>query len=238
MADQTLLKFIETHWTGMSQTARTKRSGEFLKITFKDYRAHSIINRQWDSDSRIFIVNSGWGCLYRDLPNGDRQVIDTPVKGDIVGLRASQASNHVTFAAISDLSLIEIPMPSLEQAVEQHPGLGRLFILAVTRQNAILAEHLVNVGRRNSTMRTAHFLLEMEERLAAYGLSANRGYECPLTQQELADVLGLTTIHVNRTLSSLRTNGLATFKNGFVELHDRKQLVKLSGFDREYLRQG
>jgi CRP-like cAMP-binding protein len=78
----------------------------------------------------------------------------------------------------------------------------------------------------------------MEERLAAYGLSTNRGYECPLTQQELADVLGLTTIHVNRTLSSLRTNGLATFKNGFVELHDRKQLVKLSGFDREYLRQG
>ena len=92
--------------------------------------------------------------------NGERQIIDTPVKGDVVGWGHFA---NATFSAITDLHLIEVPANSFEQAIKQQPGLHKLVIQAISRQNAILAEHLVNAGRRNSLKRTAHFLLEMEE---------------------------------------------------------------------------
>jgi CRP-like cAMP-binding protein len=235
MTDETLLKFIETYSLNASSNRKAKLPGKSLNMNFREYRARAIVGRHFGSTNRsLYIVHFGWGNLHVDLPSGERQIIDTPVKGDVVGWGHFA---NATFSAITDLQLTEIPANSVEQAIEQHPGLHRLIVQAIWRQNAILTEHLVNAGRRNSMMRTAHFLLELEERLAASGLDTGGGYECPLTQHELADVLGLTKIHVNRTLSALRTNGLATFKSGFVEFLDRKQLVKLSGFDKQYLRQ-
>ncbi|RVD67833.1 helix-turn-helix domain-containing protein, partial [Mesorhizobium sp. M4A.F.Ca.ET.029.04.2.1] len=76
----------------------------------------------------------------------------------------------------------------------------------------------------------------LEERLSSVGLSAHGRYECPLTQHELADILGMTTVHVNRTLSELRKADLVSFKAGHVEILNRKNLVKVAGFDNEYLR--
>lgn len=234
MTDNTFLQFIETY--SVTRDHRKKSLRQLLGASFREYPANSVINHQRESgDDVIYVINSGWGKLYRDLHGGDRQTIDTPVRGDIVWQRPETA--NTTFSAITDLYAIEIQTPSLEQAMEQDSKLSRLFIRAIARQNAISAEHLVNAGRRNAMTRISHFLLELEERLSVHGLNTDGGYECPLTQHELADILGLTKIHVNRTLSALRTNGLATFKSGFVEILDRKRLVSLTDFDKAYLRQ-
>jgi CRP-like cAMP-binding protein len=236
MQNQTLLQFIKSHPIGATLTRDESEPFAFLKLLAKDYKAHSIISRQGEIDNRVFIVKSGWACLQRGLLNGDRQIIDTPLRGDIIGVRAVEGPNIATLSAISDLSLFEVPRRAFAGATLLHRPLGNMFTRAIARQNSILTEHLMNTGRRNALSRTAHFLLELEERLSGYGLAVGGKYECPLTQQELADILGLTTVHINRTLAELRKTELISFKAGIVEVLNRKKLVALSGFDREYLR--
>ncbi|WP_244421673.1 Crp/Fnr family transcriptional regulator [Allomesorhizobium alhagi] len=220
----------------MSLTEDEREAYAFLNVAAKRYRSHTVISRQDDTDERIFIVKSGWGCLYRELHNGGRQIIDTPLRGDIIGVRAVDGPNYATLSAISELSLFEVPKRALDRAMLLHQAIGSTLTRAIARQNSILAEHLINAGRRNAITRTAHLLLELEERLAAYGLAARGRFDCPLTQQDLADILGLTAVHVSRTFGALRKADIASFKAGSVEIINRTKLMKLSSFDSEYLR--
>ncbi|MER9132195.1 Crp/Fnr family transcriptional regulator [Mesorhizobium sp. M0768] len=209
---------------------------DFLGVTAKIYKPHSVICRQDDDNSEIFIVKSGWAILYHGLPDGERQIIDTPVSGDIVGFRVADGPRLASLAAITELAVYEISSKELVEAISSDGRLGKKIAYSLARLNAILAEHLMNTGRRNAMRRTAHFLLELEERLSMVGLSAHGRYECPLTQNELADILGMTTVHVNRTLMELRKADLVSFKSGHVEVINRKKLVETAGFDKEYLR--
>jgi len=96
-------------------------------------------------------------------------------------------------------------------------------------------EHLVSIGRRSAIERTAHFLMEVAERLHLVGLATGTEFKCPLSQFVLADVLGLTAIHVNRVLSQLRKEKLLTVRRGTVKIHDLARLRKLSGFQGGHL---
>ena len=100
-----------------------------------------------------------------------------------------------------------------------------------------MVEHLVNIGRRNALERTAHFLLELGARLRLVGLATREGYDCPLSQNLLADALGLSAVHINRVLRELREDGLLTFQKGRVTFNDFDQLVAAVDFDKTYLDQ-
>ena len=95
--------------------------------------------------------------------------------------------------------------------------------------------HLVSIGRRNAIERTAHFFMELAERLSLVGLATEAEFKCPLSQFVLADVLGLTAIHVNRVLRQLRERKLLTLRQGKVHIHDLNELRKLAGFQGGYL---
>ena len=217
-------------------TTEEREAIQSLNFAPRQYPAHTVISRQGDVDPRRFIINSGWGCIYRDLANGDRQIIDTPLRGDIFGLRTVDGPNCNSFASITELSVFEVSGPALGKTLNTLPGLSGFFTRALARQNSIVTEHLTNAGRRSALVRTGHYLLELEARLAGFGEVTELGYDCPLTQHELADALGLTAIHVNRTLRELREHDLVSFRSGFVEFLNRLKLVKISGFDKEYLR--
>jgi CRP-like cAMP-binding protein len=232
----TLMQFIRSRPAGKELSKDDWGNNEFLDIAAKIYKPHSVISRQGDDDDRIFIVKSGWAILYRGLKNGDRQIIDTPLRGDIFGFCSVEGPRLASLASITELAVYEISMKELVEAISSHGLLRNKIICSLARLNAILAEHLINAGRRNAITRTAHFLLELEERLSIVGLSVRGRYECPLTQHDLADILGLTTVHVNRTLGELRKADLVSFKAGHVDVINRKKLVKTAGFDKEYLR--
>jgi CRP-like cAMP-binding protein len=233
---QTLLEFIRSHPVGGTLSENDWGNNDFLGVTAKIYKPHSIICRQGDDNDGIFIVKSGWAILYQGLLDGERQIIDTPLWGDIVGFRSVDGPHLASLASITELHVYEISSKELVEAILTEGGLGKKIACSLARLNAILAEHLMNAGRRNAMSRTAHFLLELEERLSIAGLSAHGRYECPLTQYELADILGMTTVHVNRTLRELRKADLVSFKAGHVEVINRKKLVKTAGFDNDYLR--
>jgi CRP-like cAMP-binding protein len=185
-----------------------------------------------------YILVSGWVCSYKLQPDGGRQIIDFQIPGDFVGLRSIMLEeSNCSFEAIVDILTIEVPKQSLVAAFSTTPGLARAILRAASRDEAMVLEHLVRLGRRDAGKRMAHFLLELGARLSVVELGNTSGYDCPLTQYHLADTLGLSAVHVNRVLRSLREAGLVSFKDGRVKFMNRAGLVKLADFDPAYLDQ-
>lgn len=193
---------------------------------------------QGQSEQAAYILSAGWVCSYKILPDGSRQIVDFQIPGDFLGLRSVllQTSDH-SFEPIVDIQAAEVFASDLLTAFAQTPRLATAILWAASRDEAMVVEHLVGLGRRPADVRMAHFLLELASRLALVGLGSKAGYACPLTQYHLADALGLSSVHVNRVLRLLRENGLVTFRDGQVTFDDHDRLVELAEFDPAYLDQ-
>lgn len=190
------------------------------------------------SDQAAYILSSGWVCSYKIQPDGTRQIVDFQVPGDFLGLRSVllRTSDH-SFEPIVTIEAAEVFKSDLLAAFAQTPRLATAILWAVSRDEAMVVEHLVGIGRRDADARMAHFLLELGSRLSLVGIGSKEGYDCPLTQYHLADALGLSAIHVNRVLRKLREGRVVTFRDGHVTFHDYGRLVDLAEFDPAYLDQ-
>jgi CRP-like cAMP-binding protein len=193
---------------------------------------------QGQSGQAAYILSSGWVCSYKIQPDGTRQIVDFQVPGDFLGLRSVllRTSDH-SFEPIVNIEAAEVMATDLLLAFAETPRLATAIFWAVSRDEAMVVEHLVGIGRRDADARMAHFILELGSRLALVGLGSTDGFVCPLTQYHLADALGLSAVHVNRVLRQLRERGMMTFRDGQVTFHDRDRLVELAGFDPAYLDQ-
>lgn len=193
---------------------------------------------QGQSDQAAYILSAGWVCSYKIQPDGTRQIVDFQVPGDFLGLRSVllRTSDH-GFEPIVDIQAAEVLTGDLLEVFAQTPRLAMAILWAASRDEAMVVEHLVGIGRRDAGARMAHFLLELGSRLALVGMGSKEGYDCPLTQYHLADALGLSAVHVNRVLRQLRERGLVTFRDGHVTFHDYSGLAELAGFDPAYLDQ-
>lgn len=193
---------------------------------------------QGQSDQVAYILAAGWVCSYKILPDGSRQIVDFQIPGDFLGLRSAllHTSDH-SIEAISDIEVSEVLVSDLLDIFAQHLRLATAVLWAASRDEAMVVEHLVNIGRRGAMERMAHFLLELGARLALVRMGNKQGYYCPLTQYHLADALGLTAVHVNRVLRQLREKGLLTFRHNEVIFDDYHALTTLVGFDPTYLDQ-
>ena len=194
-----------------------------LEARRRPITAHTEIVHERQEGHHAFILQEGWACAYKLLPDGGRQVIDFSVPGDFMGLRSVllRTSDH-GFAAVTDIVVAEVSARQMIDTFQRVPRLGAAILWAASRDEAMVVEHLVNIGRRNALVRTAHLLLELGLRLQLVGLGSESGFVCPLNQYLMADALGLTAIHVNRVLRQLRERGLVTFREGRVEFHDLK----------------
>lgn len=145
-----------------------------------------------------------------------------------------RTSDH-NIEPVTKVEAFEVLVRDLLETFSETPRLATAVLWAASRDEAMVVEHLVSIGRRDAKERTAHFLLELGARLKLVGLGSPTGYACPLSQYLLADTLGLSAVHVNRVLRELREDGLVTFQQGQVEIHDLDGLVKLADFDKTYL---
>jgi CRP-like cAMP-binding protein len=193
---------------------------------------------QGQAGHAAYILSAGWVCSYKIQSDGTRQIVDFQVPGDFLGLRSVllRTSDH-SFEPIDTIQAVEVLAGDLLEAFSHSPRLATAILWAVSRDEAMVVEHLVGIGRRDSDARMAHFLLELGSRLALVGMGSREGYDCPLTQYHLADTLGLSAVHVNRTLRQLRERGLVTFRDGHVTFNDHDRLVELAAFDPAYLDQ-
>lgn len=191
---------------------------------------------QGQSDQAAYILASGWASSCKILPDGSRQIVDFQIPGDFLGLRSVllHTSDH-SIEPIVDIEVSEVLIGDLLEAFANTPRLATAVLWAASRDEAMVVEHLVGLGRRQAVERMAHFLLELGARLELVGMGSREGFDCPLTQYLLADALGLSAVHVNRVLRQLREDGLATFRNGRVSFHDYGRLCALAEFDGGYL---
>ncbi len=204
----------------------------------REFEAGTELGREGESQDDCLIVLEGWGCKYKTLEDGSRQIVHFPILGDFVGVHARlfKAADH-SFATITACKLAVLSAERLQDVIQSYPRLGQAILWSAARDEAIMVEHLVNVGRRNAQQRTAHFLLEICKRMDFAGLGKDGRYRCPLTQEHLADALGLTSIYVNRVLRQLREKKLVSLEKGELHIKDFSKLSELAAFDPDYLDQ-
>jgi CRP-like cAMP-binding protein len=202
----------------------------------KAFPAGRDIVHQGQVNSSAYILAKGWVCSYKVLTGGMRQIVDFQIPGDFLGLRSVlfRTADH-NIEPVTKVEASEVMVEDLLDTFRKTPRLATAVLWAASRDEAMVVEHLVGIGRRDAKERTAHFLLELGARLKLVGLESISGYDCPLSQYLLSDALGMSAVHVNRVLRELREDGLVTFQQGRVEIHDLAGLLKLADFDMAYL---
>jgi len=177
------------------------------------------------------ILKSGWACSYKLMPNGARQIIRFPLPGDFMGYRSIllRASDHF-LCAVTDGVASVVDARRLLDIFRTSPRLGSALLWSVSRDEAMVVDHLASIGRRSAQERMAHFFLQLLERLKLIGLATETGFHCPLNQYLLADALGLSAIHVNRVLRQLREQNLMSMKSGEVAFHHTVTLKRLAAY--------
>jgi CRP-like cAMP-binding protein len=198
---------------------------------------HEMIH-EGQANSRAYVLADGWACSYKLLPDGGRQIVNFQIPGDFMGLRSIlfRAADH-GIEAVTRIEASEVLASDILDAFATAPRLATAVLWAASRDEAMVVEHLVNLGRRSAEERMAHLLLELGARLTLVGIGDRTGFDCPLTQYHLADALGLSAVHVNRILRQLREEGLVTFQKGRVKFDDFDRLKDRAGFDTAYLDQ-
>ncbi len=184
----------------------------------------------------LYLNHDGWLFRYKILHNGSRQILDFILPGEIFGLQACLYKYSLySVATITDASLSAIPADMIDDVFERSPAASKALFWAAVCESAVLGEHLIDAARRSAYERIGHFLLELFARLNRVSLTNGRSFHMPLTQELIGDALGLTTIHVNRTLRSLRQDKLIAIEGKSVTILDFEALSLLSDFENSYL---
>lgn len=184
----------------------------------------------------LHILVDGWAARYTIMADGSRFIPALALPGDLCdldALRFDQLDYGVTM--LSDGLVIVLPRQRLEALLASNPAVANAFWSLALAENAILTSWAASMGRRSALERLAHRLCELLVRLAAVGRVDGHDYDLPLTQEQIADMVGLTPVHVNRTLQVLRTMKLVTVQHRRAVIHDWAALCALCRFDPGYL---
>lgn len=192
--------------------------------------------RDGDPYGHTYVVQEGWAIRYKLLSDGRRQVLNFVLPGDFVGLFSSlfQTADH-SVAALTDLRVSQVDPLAIVDMFANCPRLGAAVAWSAGRDEAILSEQVVRVGRRSAYERTGHLMIELLHRLKLVGEAGGRSFDLPLTQEILADTLGLSLVHVNRTLRRLREAELLRIVGNRVVIDDLERLEQVAEFSPEYL---
>jgi CRP-like cAMP-binding protein len=197
--------------------------------------AHTDIIREGDKPDTVHLVMEGYACRYKLLPDGKRQIMALFVPGDLCDLHVQILGemDH-SIATLSNARIVEIPTPTVGKLIE-NPRINRALWWASLVDEGTLREWLVSMGQRDSGEQMAHVFCELYVRLDSIGLVRAKGFDFPLTQNELADLMGITPVHVNRVIGRLRDEALVDWSGGRVVIPDFDRLRDLGGFDPNYL---
>jgi CRP-like cAMP-binding protein len=182
------------------------------------------------------LLLDGWMGRAKDLPSGQRQIAELHVAGDFVDLHGFTLKrlDHDVIT-LSDCTVAVVPHERLKAMTEEFPHLTRLYWFMTNLDAAIHREWTLSLGRRTAISRMAHLFCEMLVKLEIVGLTAGNSYDFPMTQIELSEALGLTPVHVNRTLQELRRMGLLETENRRLNILDLEGLKGVAEFDPAYL---
>jgi CRP-like cAMP-binding protein len=198
--------------------------------------ARKDIISEGDDPRGINVILDGWACRYRQLVDGRRQITSLLLPGDTCDPHVFllEQMDH-TIGAITPILLGQITGSALQEMTARRPRLDLAFHREALASAAVQREWTVSLGCRTGIERLAHLFCELHARLAAVGLADESSCPLPITQNDLADAMGQTSVHINRTLQELRGQGLITLRSRRLTIHDPVALARLAHFDPAYL---
>lgn len=207
-----------------------------LPVATRTYARHERIVREGEEQTRSRLLVEGWAARAKTLPNGSRQITELHLPGDFMDLHSLllKRLDHDVIA-LTPCTVADVEHARLKELTETHPHLTRLFWLSTLIDSAIHREALTLMGRANALQQLAHLLCELYVRHRVLGLTPEGRLAMPITQEDLADVCGLTPVHVNRVLQELRGTGLVESRGRTMIFPDLDALKKLAQFDARYL---
>lgn len=198
--------------------------------------AKQTVIRGGDLLSRSTLLLEGMMCRYKDLANGTRQITELHVAGDFVDLHSfTLKSLDHNIMALTPCTIATVDHSDLKRVTEESPHLTRIYWFTTNLDAAVHREWVLSLGRRSAISRTAHLFCELHVRLGIVGLADDNGFDLALTQVDLAECLGMTAVHLNRTLRDLRDQKIVQFRSRRVVIGDLAQMRRTAEFSTEYL---
>ena len=195
-------------------------------------RAGQAVVSELRASNKLFTLYAGWAFRYKSLADGRRQILNFLLPGDLIGLQAEfidEATHGVE--ALTEARLCVFPQDRLWALFQQQPQLGYELTWLCASEEQLVDENLVSVGRRSAAERIAMLLIHLWRRAERVGLVAADGsIDFPLTQQHIADALGLSLVHTNKTLRRLERLGLHQIKSGRLRLIEPQALERLADY--------
>jgi len=209
-----------------------------LPYTRRTFGKDAYIVREGEHTTDCTLLLRGFAFRQKLLTDGDRQIISFHIPTEFVDLQnglLGVADHNVQ--SLNHSEVASIPRGPLMSLADEHPSIRLAMWIDTLIDSSVFREWVVNVGRRDSRARIAHLLCELVLRLERTGASRDGMLDFPLTQEQLADATGLTAVHTNRTLQSLRRDNLIQLSNGILRVVDWEGLREVGDFDELYLHQ-
>ena len=188
---------------------------------------------QGTNSPHLYTVLSGWAFRYKMLPDGRRQILNYVLPSDFLGLQGTVLNEmQHSVEALTDIMLCVFPRERLWELYTNHPSLAFDVTWLAAREEQILDENLLSVGRRTAIERTAYLLMHLFMRAGQVGLTTNNTVQFPFTQQHMADTLGMSLVHTNKTLKRLSASKAARWKGKAFEILDRETLAEIAGYEQ------
>jgi CRP-like cAMP-binding protein len=208
-----------------------------LPHTVRTVEPHSYIVREFDRTSSSCLILSGFAVRHKIVAGGHRQILSIHMKGELVDLHNSllgRADHSVQMLTAGRVAYI--PRDEITRIAFERPAVGKAMWVDTLVDASIFREWIANVGRRDARTRIAHLLCEFALRLKVAGLGEQTNYEMPMTQDQVADATGLTSVHVNRTLRGLEEEGLIERRTPRgITIGDWRKLAETGDFNSVYL---
>lgn len=208
-----------------------------LPFTERAMERGQFIVREREQATHSCVMLSGFAVRNKLVATGDRQIVSIHMRGEFVDLQNSllQIADH-SVQMLTPGVVAMVPREAVVRLAEQRPRVALALWIDTLVDGAIFREWLANIGRRDARTRVAHLLCEFFVRLRLAGLGEETHYELPMTQEQLADATGLTSVHINRTLRTLETEGLIERPNPrAIRIGDWEKLAAAGDFDATYL---
>jgi CRP-like cAMP-binding protein len=208
-----------------------------LPFTVKSFERHQFIVRDREIATHSCVLLSGFAIRSKIVVGGNRQILSIHIKGEMVDLQNSllKVADHNVQMLTSGKGAM-IPREEVARIAFERPAIGRAMWLDSLIDASIFREWIANVGRRDARTRISHLLCEFALRLKVAGMGAETGYELPITQEQLGDATGLTSVHVNRTIRGLERDGLIERAHPrSIRIGDWRNLADTGDFDSNYL---
>jgi CRP-like cAMP-binding protein len=203
-----------------------------FKIGEVTLQAGQILLHEGESSPHLYTLLTGWMYRHKSLPDGRRQILNYTLPGDFVGMQSAALKEmQHSVEALTDVRLCVFPREKLWSLYSTQPGLGFDLTWLVSREEKMLDDHLLSVGRRSAIERMAYFVMLLHRRVRDVGLLTKNGIELPVNQQHVADTLGLSIVHTNKTLRKLYNLGVISWRQRTLTVLKEAELARIARFE-------